>query len=84
MSGLTWDADSHLFYAQARWYDPVSGKFIGEDLLRFGAGDIRKSLGASSTVSRCWSLITYMPRRTDEFRYQLLPTTGKKTRNSTC
>ena len=38
-SGLSYDADSQLYYARARWYDPVGGKFIGEDPLRFGAGD---------------------------------------------
>ena len=38
-SGLAWDADSQLYYARARWYDPVAGEFIGEDPLRFGAGD---------------------------------------------
>jgi len=40
MSGLTWDADSQLYYARARWYDPTTGKFIGEDPLGFAAGDV--------------------------------------------
>ena len=42
-SGLSYDADSQLYYARARWYDPVGGKFIGEDPLRFGAGDTNLS-----------------------------------------
>jgi uncharacterized protein RhaS with RHS repeats len=28
-----------LYYARARWYDATSGRFFGEDPLRFGAGD---------------------------------------------
>jgi RHS repeat-associated protein len=38
-SGLFYDADSQLYYARARWYDATSGRFLGEDPLRFGAGD---------------------------------------------
>ncbi|MEZ6033146.1 MAG: RHS repeat-associated core domain-containing protein [Planctomycetaceae bacterium] len=38
-SGLYYDVDSQLYYARARWYDATSGKFLGEDPLRFGAGD---------------------------------------------
>lgn len=38
-SGLLWDADSQLYYARARWYEPVSGKFMSEDPLGFDAGD---------------------------------------------
>ena len=51
-SGLSWDADSQLYYARARWYDPVGGKFIGEDPLRFGAGDTNLSrYGANDPVN---------------------------------
>ncbi len=38
-SGLLWDADSQLYYARARWYEPVSGRFMSEDPLGFDAGD---------------------------------------------
>lgn len=38
-SGLLWDADSQLYYARARWYEPVSGRFLSEDPLGFEAGD---------------------------------------------
>lgn len=38
-SGLLWDADSQLYYARARWYEPASGKFMSEDPLGFDAGD---------------------------------------------
>ena len=43
MSGLTWDADSQLYYVRARWYDPGTGKFISEDPLGFAAGDVNVS-----------------------------------------
>ena len=42
-SDLSYDADSQLYYGRARWYDPVGRKFIGEDPLRFGAGDTKLS-----------------------------------------
>jgi len=42
-SGLFYDADSQLYYARARWYDATSGRFLGEDPLRFGAGDTNLS-----------------------------------------
>ena len=52
-SGLSYDADSQLYYARARWYDPVGGKFIGEDPLRFGAGDTNLSrYSANDPVNR--------------------------------
>jgi RHS repeat-associated protein len=38
-SGLLWDADSQLYYVRARWYEPVSGRFLSEDPLGFDAGD---------------------------------------------
>ncbi len=51
-SGLSYDADSQLYYARARWYDPVGGKFIGEDPLRFGAGDTNLSrYGANDPIN---------------------------------
>ena len=42
-SGLAWDADSQLYYARARWYDPTIGKFLGEDPLSFAGGDTNLS-----------------------------------------
>jgi len=51
-SGLFYDADSQLYYARARWYDATSGKFIGEDPLRFGAGDTNLSrYGANDPIN---------------------------------
>jgi RHS repeat-associated protein len=32
------DAESNLDYYRARYYDPTSGRFLSEDLLRFGIG----------------------------------------------
>jgi len=42
-SGLAWDADSQLYYARARWYDPTIGKFLAEDPLSFAGGDTNLS-----------------------------------------
>jgi len=42
-SGLAWDADSQLYYARARWYDPAIGKFLAEDPLSFAGGDTNLS-----------------------------------------
>ena len=42
-SGLLWDADSQLYYARARWYEPVSGKFLSEDPIGFEGGDVNVS-----------------------------------------
>jgi len=30
-AGRTWDNDAELYYNRARWYEPESGRFIGED-----------------------------------------------------
>jgi RHS repeat-associated protein len=38
-TGREWDADAELFYYRARWYDPVSGRFISEDPISFAAAD---------------------------------------------
>lgn len=42
-SGLAWDADSQLYYARARWYDPTIGKFLAEDPISFAGGDTNLS-----------------------------------------
>ncbi len=42
-TGREWDADAELYYYRARWYDPVAGRFISEDPLGFGAGDVNLS-----------------------------------------
>jgi len=34
-----WDADAGLYYYNARWYDPRTGKFLSEDPIEFEAGD---------------------------------------------
>ena len=40
-----------MYYARARWYDLVGGKFIGESPLRFGAGDTNLSrYGANDLI----------------------------------
>ncbi|MHB9047276.1 MAG: RHS repeat-associated core domain-containing protein [Pirellulales bacterium] len=39
-TGREWDADAGLYYYRARWYDPESGRFVGEDPLGFAAGDV--------------------------------------------
>ena len=45
---LTWDVDSQLYYARARWYDPSAGRFIGEDPLGFEGGDLNISRYANN------------------------------------
>jgi RHS repeat-associated protein len=47
-SGMFWDVDSQLYYARARWYDPTAGRFIGEDPLGFGGGDLNISRYANN------------------------------------
>lgn len=42
-TGREWDADANLFYYRARWYDPIVGRFIGEDPITFAAGDTNLS-----------------------------------------
>jgi len=39
-TGREWDADADLYFYRARWYDPGVGRFISEDPLGFGAGDV--------------------------------------------
>ena len=38
-AGMQTDATTGLYFDQARWYDPESGRFISVDPLGFGAGD---------------------------------------------
>jgi RHS repeat-associated protein len=38
-TGREWDPDAGLYYYRARWYDPVVGRFVGDDPSGFGAGD---------------------------------------------
>ncbi len=38
-SGFLWDADTELYYARARWYEPTSGRFLSEDPIGFEGGD---------------------------------------------
>jgi RHS repeat-associated protein len=37
-TGREWDAETGLYYYRARYYDPVAGRFLGEDPIRFKAG----------------------------------------------
>ena len=39
-TGREWDADTELQYNRARWYDPAQGRWLGQDPLGFGAGDV--------------------------------------------
>jgi RHS repeat-associated protein len=34
-TGREWDSESSLYYYRARYYDPIAGKFLSEDRLRF-------------------------------------------------
>ena len=42
-AGRQYDADAGLYYNRARWYDASTGRFISEDSLGFGAGDVNLS-----------------------------------------
>ena len=37
--GMQFDAAINLYYDNARWYDPASGRFVSQDPMGFGAGD---------------------------------------------
>ncbi len=37
-TGREFDSETSLYYYRARYYDPVSGRFLGEDPIAFGAG----------------------------------------------
>jgi RHS repeat-associated protein len=39
-TGREFDYESSLYFYRARYYDPRAGRFISEDPLRFGAGDV--------------------------------------------
>jgi RHS repeat-associated protein len=38
-TGREWDADTGLYFYRSRYYDPLVGRFISEDLIGFAAGD---------------------------------------------
>jgi len=35
-TGRDWDSETSLYYYRARYYDPLFGRFLSEDLIRFG------------------------------------------------
>jgi len=37
-TGREWDSETNLYYYRARYYDPISGRFLSEDPMGFGAG----------------------------------------------
>lgn len=39
-TGREWDAEIGLYYYRARYFDPGTGRFLSEDPLQFGAGDV--------------------------------------------
>jgi RHS repeat-associated protein len=39
-TGREFDSDTGLYYYRARWYDPKVGRFISEDPIGFGGGDV--------------------------------------------
>lgn len=39
-TGREFDSFSALQYSRARWYDPQIGRFISEDPIGFGGGDV--------------------------------------------
>ena len=39
-TGREFDAESGLYYYRARYYDPATGRFLAEDPIGFGAGDL--------------------------------------------
>jgi RHS repeat-associated protein len=38
-TGQEWDGDARLYNYNARWYDPINGRFLSEDPTGFDAGD---------------------------------------------
>ena len=38
-TGREWDEAAQLYYYRARFYDPVNGRFLSQDPIRFAAGD---------------------------------------------
>jgi len=51
-TGQEYDSDAGLYYYNARWYDPRTGKFLSEDPIEFAAGDtnLTRMLGNSVTL----------------------------------
>lgn len=37
-TGREWDQETSLYYCRARYYDPVTGRFLSEDPIEFQAG----------------------------------------------
>jgi RHS repeat-associated protein len=37
-TGREWDSETNLYYYRARYYDPLWGRFLSEDPIRFGGG----------------------------------------------
>lgn len=50
-TGQEFDADTGLYYYNARWYDPATGRFMSQDPLGFAAGDanLMRYVGNSAT-----------------------------------
>ncbi len=50
-TGQEYDADAGMYYYNARWYNPATGKYISEDPTEFGAGDtnLARMVGNSPT-----------------------------------
>ena len=38
-TGREWDSETNLYYYRARYYDPLMGRFVSEDPVRFHGGD---------------------------------------------
>jgi RHS repeat-associated protein len=39
-TGRSWDTDVNLQYNRARWYDPQTGRWLNQDPIGFGGGDV--------------------------------------------
>ncbi len=50
-TGQEWDADAGLYYYNARWYDPKTGKFLSPDPSEFDAGDTNLTRMVGNSVT---------------------------------